>query len=145
MIFVALVLVAALAGCGGDTTQDTSTTISTTSTSPASCTSALPADPAPPGDEIFIEIEAPRDGQVFKDRLVRFEGTTQPGATVTAGQFQDVSEDGTWCFDLLLNSEPGAPLTARFTAEDAAGNQETDTVRVIYDPPVVTTTSEPSL
>jgi hypothetical protein len=146
MTYVALVLAAALIGCGDGSAQDSSTTTThtTTSTPPASCTSDLSADPAPASDEIFIEIAAPRDDQVFDDRSVRFEGITQPGATVMAGQFQDVSEDGTWCFDLLLGPEPG-PLTARFTAVDESGNEATDTVQVFYQPPVVTTTSEPSL
>lgn len=142
---IALVLTAALVACGDDSVQDTTTSTSTqpTSTTAVSCEATV-QPPVVDDDEIFINIDVPQDGQEFTDRRVRFEGTTQPGAIVRAGQFQDFADDGTWCFDLTLQVDAG-PQPVLFTAQDAAGTQDSDTVEVIYiPPPSTTTTSEPS-
>lgn len=89
----------------------------------------------PPKDETppHIEILYPEDGQVFGQSEVVFEGTTEPGSSVFAGKWEaDVGEDGAWRIVLYLS--PGENL-ATLKALDSAGNQATDTVKVIYEAP----------
>ena len=72
--------------------------------------------------------------------MIEFRGTTEPGATVFAGQYQAyVDGEGNWSILLVLS--PGAN-GARFVATDAAGNQAEARVTVHYDPPKPTTTTK---
>jgi hypothetical protein len=80
-----------------------------------------------------IEILYPENGQVFEKREVVFEGITEPGARVYAGDREaDVSEEGGWRIVLVL--EKGENLVT-ITAVDASENHATDTVTVVYRAP----------
>ncbi len=88
-----------------------------------------PVDTEPP----FISITSPEDGARFEEKTIRFEGTTEPGAAVTAGRYAaDVDAAGHWSIVLVLS--PGGN-GASFTATDAAGNEATAQTTVYYDPP----------
>lgn len=92
------------------------------------------ADVTPP----LISITFPQPGFVSATKTIRFEGVTEPGATVSAGRYEaDVASDGTWAITLVLGE---GETTARFTATDAAGNTATASVVVGYQP---TTTTKP--
>lgn len=107
------------------------TTASTTTTPP---TTTLPIDDVPP----LLEVTAPAEGATFASSAVRFEGVTEPGATVVAWDrwAADVAADGTWHLVLILN--PGTNI-AQFTATDPAGNTTTVESVVSYTPPTSTT------
>lgn len=93
-------------------------------------TKEKPADTTPPD----IVILAPKDGQVFEQSKVAYEGKTEPGARVFAGSYEaDVDADGNWRIVLVLS--PGANR-ATFTAMDAAGNTSSAMVSAVYEPPV---------
>ena len=65
--------------------------------------------------------------------MIRFEGTTEPGATVAAGRYiADVDGAGNWSIVLVLS--PGAN-GAGFTATDPAGNASSARITVYFDPP----------
>lgn len=122
------------------TTPATSTTSGevTTTTQPTT-TSTL--DVLPP----MLAVTFPSEGQVFTEKVVRFEGVTEPGAKVTAGPYEaEVDAAGEWSIVLVLS--PGDNL-ARFTAVDAAGNVAEAVVSVRYevpvDEPTTTTTTTP--
>jgi hypothetical protein len=88
-----------------------------------------PADTTPPD----IAITSPRDGQRVETDTIRFEGTTEPGATVVAGRWAaDVDARGNWAIKLVLVE--GANR-ASFTATDAAGNSASASIVVHYEPP----------
>jgi hypothetical protein len=144
MTYVALVLAAALIGCGDGSAQDSSTTTSraTTTTTSGPCIATF-APESPTGDEIFIEVESPQDGAEIEQATARFEGRTLPGATVVTGQQRVVSENGTWCLEVPIGPTSGERRVV-LTAVDEAGDEATETVQVFYRPPVVTTSSEPS-
>jgi hypothetical protein len=88
-----------------------------------------PADTTPPD----IVILHPKDGQVFEDAKVAFEGKTEPGARVFAGEYEaDVDAEGNWRIVLILS--PG-PNTATLYAKDAAGNKASASVKAILETP----------
>jgi hypothetical protein len=79
-----------------------------------------------------IEILHPAEGQVFETKKVVFEGTSEPGAMVYAGEYEaDVDDDGNWRIVLFLF--PGTNH-ATLRAKDAAGNVGEDTVTVVFEP-----------
>jgi hypothetical protein len=78
-----------------------------------------------------ITITSPKDGEHVESKMVKFTGTTEPGATVAAGRYvADVDSDGNWSIVLVLS--PGAN-GARFSATDAAGNTASARITVHYD------------
>lgn len=80
-----------------------------------------------------IEILYPEDGQHFEKSKIAFEGVTEPGARVYAGDYEaDVDEEGNWRIVLIL-WEGGN--TATLTAVDESGNEASASVHVYYDPP----------
>jgi hypothetical protein len=84
-------------------------------------------------DAPTIEILHPVDGQVFETKEVVFEGATEPGARVYAGEYEaDVREDGTWRIVLWL--APGQNV-ATLKAVDDAGNVGSDSVTIVYSAP----------
>jgi hypothetical protein len=85
------------------------------------------ADTTPPG----LEILHPVDGQVFESKEVVFEGITEPGARVFAGEYEaDVRDDGSWRIVLFLS--PGSNH-ATLRAKDKAGNVSEDSVTVVFE------------
>ena len=85
-----------------------------------------------------IAITFPASGHVSESKTIRFEGTTEPGATVAAGKYlAEVAPDGRWAITLILGD---GDTTARFVATDAAGNTASASVVVKYQP---TTTTKP--
>ncbi|MDH5421642.1 MAG: hypothetical protein OEY55_07555 [Acidimicrobiia bacterium] len=95
----------------------------------------VPADTEAPS----LVILSPVNGQVFETDVVRFSGTTEPGAAVRAGRYEaDVAPDGTWSIVLILS--PGSNR-AVFTATDVAGNETTAQVVVDYKRSVADTTT----
>lgn len=106
-----------------------------TAAAPETTTSTTAADTTPPP----LTITAPKADEHFEVDVVEFRGTTEPGATVFAGQYEaSVDGDGNWSIVLILS--PGAN-GARFTATDVAGNQTEARVTVHYDVPEPTTTT----
>lgn len=98
-------------------------------TLPPDPTTTVVLDTAPPP----LAVTFPEDGQTLDRKTVRFTGTTEPGATVTAGRFEaDVDDEGQWSLVLVL-SEGGN--RARFRAVDAAGNETTVSLTVYYEEP----------
>ena len=78
-----------------------------------------------------ITITSPQDGEHVAEKMVKFTGTTEPGATVAAGRYvADVDSAGNWSIVLVLS--PGAN-GARFSATDAAGNTASARITVHYD------------
>lgn len=94
-------------------------TATTTTKAPESIvetTSTIPSDVTAPS----LQILHPTDGQVFEAKEVVFEGLTEPGALVLAGEYEgDVRDDGSWRIVLFLS--PGTNIVT-FRAKDAAGN-----------------------
>ncbi len=114
-------------------TTTTAPVPSTTTTSQVPTTSVPKApavvDRTPP----WITVGTPEPGWHSSEKTILFEGSTEPGAVVTAGRYQaDVTADGHWSIVLVLS--PGGNL-ARFTATDGAGNTADATVEVFYDKP----------
>lgn len=98
-------------------------------TLPPETATTTPPDTTPPA----LAITAPKDGQVFDKKTVRFRGTTEPGATVTAGRYEaDVDDAGNWSIVLVLSD--GGNRTV-FRAVDAAGNEVKVAITVYYEPP----------
>lgn len=117
------------------TTEAPQETTTSTTAAPQTTTSTVPPDTAPPP----LQITSPKQDQHFEKDLIEFRGTTEPGATVFAGQYgANVDRDGNWSIALILS--PGAN-GARFVASDAAGNQTEARVTVHYDVPEPTTTT----
>lgn len=78
-------------------------------------------------------ITFPENGQHFSEKRIAFEGKTEPGASVFAGEYQaDVDEEGNWRIILILSK--GGNL-ATFKSFDAAGNYSTASVKAYYDAP----------
>jgi hypothetical protein len=103
----------------------TTTKPETTTTSEPKNTTTVPVDTSAPG----IVIASPSEGQVFEQKEVVFEGTTEPGARVFAGEFEaTVAADGTWSIVLWLS--PGQNV-ATLKAIDAAGNISRASVTVV--------------
>ena len=112
------------------------TSVPTTTVAPATTTSTTAADTTPPP----LVITSPKADEHFEIDVIEFQGTTEPGALVFAGQYEaSVDGEGNWSIVLILS--PGAN-GARFTATDAAGNQTQATVTVHYDVPEPTTTTK---
>jgi hypothetical protein len=113
------------------------TTTTTTTAPPATTTTTVaPADTTPPP----LAITTPKDNEHFEVDVIEFRGSTEPGATVFAGQYEaTVGSDGDWSIVLVLS--PGAN-GARFVATDAAGNQTEARITVHYDVPAPTTTTK---
>ncbi|MEX2625069.1 MAG: hypothetical protein WD651_15235 [Acidimicrobiia bacterium] len=85
-----------------------------------------PDDTTPPDFQILH----PVNGQAFETKGVVFEGNTEPGARVFAGQYEaDVDGDGGWRIVLIL--APGSNH-ATLKAKDAAGNITEASVVVTY-------------
>jgi hypothetical protein len=75
----------------------------------------------------------PVEGQVFERKEVAFEGITEPGARVFAGDYEaDVDQEGNWRIVLIL-SPGGNHATLR--AVDRAGNVSEASVSVFYQAP----------
>ncbi len=103
----------------------TTTKPETTTTSEPKNTTTVPVDTSAPG----IVISSPSEGQVFEQREVVFEGTTEPGARVFAGEFEaTVADDGSWSIVLWLS--PGQNV-ATLKAIDSAGNISKASVTVV--------------
>lgn len=118
-----------------ETTEGPAETTAPTEAAEDSSTTVA-ADTTPPD----LTIETPEDGVTVKDYLMQFRGTTEPGATViAAGEWDaDVDDEGQWEIIMGLNS--GTNIVS-FTAIDEAGNETTEQITVIYDPPSPTTTT----
>jgi len=109
----------------------------TTTAAPTTTTTTRPRDTTPPA----LAVTSPKDGATVSDRIVRFQGTTEPGAEVFSGPYAaDVDGEGDWILPLVV--APGAN-GAVFTARDAAGNETTIRIVVTYAPPTTTTTHPP--
>jgi hypothetical protein len=79
----------------------------------------------------------PKNGAELESSEVVFEGKTEPGARVSAGDFQaDVGSDGGW--RLVLFVDRGTTVVT-FWAVDKAGNESTASITLYYQPPVDTT------
>lgn len=88
-----------------------------------------------------LVVTAPVDGSHHQIATIRFEGTSEPGASVSAGRYAaDVAGNGDWSIVLVLS--PG-PNRAVFTATDEAGNVNTAEVTVHLDEQPTTTTTKP--
>ena len=90
-------------------------------------------EPVADTDPPRFEILHPTDGQVFEQKEVVFEGMTEPGARVFAGDYRaDVREDGSWRIVLWLQEGRNV---ATLEAIDESGNVSTDSVTVILETP----------
>ena len=117
------------------TSTEPSTTVAPSTTAEPTTTDAPDRDTTPP----TLRVTSPNDGDTVADRVVTFEGVTEPGASVTSGPYAaDVAEDGAWSLQLVL--APGAN-GASFTARDKEGNKESVRLTVIYQPPAPPTTT----
>jgi hypothetical protein len=104
--------------------------------SPATTPAALPDNIPPP-----LVITYPADGSETSEKVIEFAGTTEPGASVRSGPYQaEVDGSGVWRLVLVLSEGWN---TARFTAQDHAGNESEATVTVRYSPVEASTTTEP--
>ncbi len=119
-------------------TAETRAAAPTSTTSPpktSETATAAPRDTKPPA----FKVTSPKDGAEVDSRVVRFQGTVEPGADVFSGRYYaTVTSDGDWELPLTLVS--GANV-ARLTASDAAGNETTIRLIVNYSPPKTTTTT----
>jgi hypothetical protein len=92
-----------------------------------------PAEPKPDTTPPEFEILHPVEGQVFESKEVVFEGITEPGARVFAGEYEaDVDDSGAWRIVLFLS--PGSNH-ATLRAKDRAGNVSEDSVTIVFDRP----------
>jgi len=124
---------------GATHTEDVSAAAAPPTTASPSTTSAPtttePKDTTPPD----LRITSPKDGATVEDRVLTFEGTSEPGAKVYSGPYDaNVDEDGNWTVKLVVSSEGS---NARITAEDKAGNSVTKSILVTYSPPPPSTTT----
>jgi hypothetical protein len=131
------------------------TTVASTTTSAPSVTTPMPATsvttsarpPETTGTTLDtlapkIEVTSPEDGFVSEVASITFAGTTEPGAVVTAGQYEaTVEPDGSWHIVLVLAEGENR---ARFVATDSAGNRSEAWVTVVLKTPEVTTTTKVS-
>jgi Glucodextranase, domain B len=120
------------------TTSVDPTTTATTDTAPPSTVAKAPADTTPPA----LSITSPDDGATVDDHVVTFEGTTEPGASVSSGPYAaNVDDDGHWSLMLVVADGPNGAL---FTATDDAGNTTSKRIVVYHDAPATTTTTKPA-
>ncbi|MCP3999182.1 MAG: hypothetical protein GY722_29570 [bacterium] len=94
-----------------------------------------PKDDEPPADADTtpppLAILFPENEQHFEDKVVAFEGETEPGALVFGGNYEaDVDSEGNWRVVLVLS--PGGN-TVTFKAKDAAGNTTKKSIKVYLD------------
>ncbi|MDA2978178.1 MAG: hypothetical protein O3B42_00145 [Actinomycetota bacterium] len=123
-------------------TDDPTATVAPNATPAPSVTVAtVPSDTTPPD----LHITSPSDGATVNDRVVTFEGTSEPGAEVSSGPYAaHIDENGNWSIKLVVSSEGS---NARITAIDQAGNSVTESITVTYEAPAplsTTTTTSPS-
>lgn len=133
------VVVVGCSGTGSDAETPSATAvdaITTTSASPAVSTT-VPAttttlSPEPPQLAVIV----PTDGDTVSTRLYRFAGITDPGCSVAVADkyFADVTPDGSWTLDLLLN--PGTNRTTITATDPGTGLTTDQSVQVSYDPPL---------
>lgn len=98
-------------------------------TLPPETTTTVPPDTTPPA----LAITSPEEGAVFDHKTIRFRGTTEPGAKVTAGTYKaEVDDQGNWSIVLILFEGRNR---ARFKATDAAGNESTASITVYFEKP----------
>jgi hypothetical protein len=122
------------------TTTEPTTTTTTTTTAPKESSTANVKPPDTTAPE--IEVTSPKDGATVDERVIEFRGTTEAGVSVTSGSYSaDVTENGEWTIKLVLREGRNR---AYFTATDDAGNSETASVSVVYDPPETTTSTSTS-
>lgn len=110
------------------------------STSTAATTAPSPTtDTTPPP----LVVTAPDDGETVTSSVVEFMGTSEPGAVVTSGPFEaDMQDNGDWSILLVVSSGYNGTV---FTARDAAGNETSVRISVLYEKaPTPTTTKAPS-
>jgi hypothetical protein len=128
----------------GDSDGPTTTTAESPGTG-AEAAVGVPSDPPESDESLWDEVPPaegdtippplvvlfPESGQHFEKDVIAFEGTTEPGAKVTAGSYEaDVDQDGNWRIVLVLS--PGGNLV-KFKASDAAGNVTEKTLEVYLD------------
>ena len=94
-----------------------------------------PKDEEPPEEKDTtpppLAILFPENEQRFEDKVVAFEGETEPGARVFGGNYEaDVDSEGNWRLVLVLS--PGGN-TVKFKAKDAAGNITEKSIKVYLD------------
>lgn len=121
----------------------TTTTVTSSTTSVAApivdSGAAEPATEVADTDAPPIVITFPANGQSFDEDVIRFTGTTEPGAAVMAGPYAaDVDVEGNWSIVLILSNGSNRAV---LTASDEAGNESTADVTVVYTAPVTTTTT----
>lgn len=120
------------------TTEQVTTTTEPPATTGSTVPAVLPPETTSTTEAVdttapALTVTFPENGAKVTTETLRFEGTTEPGAVVSAGPYlADVDDDGRWSIVLLLN--PGGNL-ASFTATDPAGNAAEASVSLIYDPP----------
>ncbi len=87
-----------------------------------------------------LQILHPVDGQVFESKEVVFEGITEPGARVFAGEYEaDVNDSGGWRIVLFLSAGTNH---ATIRAKDKVGNVSEDSVTVVFELPEKTSDEE---
>lgn len=116
---------------------ETSTTTSSPPTTAAESSAApVTTDTTPPS----LAITHPHDGDTVTTSVVEFMGTSEPGAVVTSGPFEaDTRDNGDWSIRLVVDDGYNSTV---FTATDAAGNEGSVRISVIYEPATTTTTTE---
>lgn len=121
--------------------------VTTSTTAPAPDTSSEPPAPGPTATTDTtpppLEITTPDDGATVTSSVVEFAGTSEPGAVVISGPFDaDMEDDGDWSISLVVGSGYNGTV---FTARDAAGNETSVRITVLYEKaPSPTTTGAPS-
>jgi hypothetical protein len=107
-------------------------------TQDSTTTTSSHADTTPPP----LRITSHDDGDTVTSRIVTFEGTSEPGATVASGPFAaDMSENGDWQIGLVVVDGANG---ATFSATDEASNTTDVRVVVHYNEPSPTTTKAPA-
>lgn len=125
-------------------TEATSPSSTSTTNAPSTTEAPTTTQPAPPRDTTPppLSIAFPSDGTTVTDNVVIFEGSTEPGATVSSGPYAaEVDSDGEWTVTLVLASGANGAL---ITATDSAGNETSKRIVVYYEPPSTTTTTSGS-
>jgi hypothetical protein len=81
-----------------------------------------------------LEVLSPVDGETVDQETVDFQGTGEPGSTVTdGGGDSPVGPDGTWTLPVTLE---WGDNTVRITERDAAGNEAVVDVALRYTSPM---------
>ena len=107
-----------------------------TTSEPADGTAPVkePEAPKPPAADTTapeIKILHPKNDSHHQERVIVFEGSSEPGSLIKAGAYQaDVDSLGNWRIQLVLS--PGAN-GVRMSATDAAGNVGVDNITVYLD------------